>query len=644
MIKTFAAHLVFAFLVVASATIPAQAVDNDKSAETIWRLLDYVAVDYRGAVGKGQILSSSEYAEMTEFVTNVRARLEVMPKVDALPSLLAEADALVAQVAQKAEPDAVAKAAHKLADDLLAAYPVAVAPSAPPDLALGAALYTKHCAECHGETGHADGPGAAGLDPPPIAFADLSRARERSVFGLYQVINQGLDGTAMKSFASLPAQDRWALALYVGRFAFGDPDVQEGERLWNSDAALRAKFPNLAALTQTTPAALAAEIGDQKAMAVSGYLRNHPEAIAPETSAALAIVRARLADTLSAVEHGDYAKAGDLALSAYLDGFEQVEPTLGARDAQLMRRIEAAMIDLRAKVREGASADEIKSRIEEITASLDAAERALAPHQAESGADFAGALTILLREGVEALLIVVAMLAFLQKAGRTEVVAYVHGGWIAALAAGVLTWAAATYLISVSGAQRELTEGIGSLFAAVVLVSVGIWMHGKAQADAWQTYIRETMSRALSRGSAWFLFGLAFVVVYREVFETILFYMAMWNGGSRLAILAGAGLGAATLVVIAWALLRYSRKLPIAQFFLYSSGLIAVLAVVLVGKGIAALQEAGWLAIKPVAGIPRIDFLGVFPTWETLIGQIAAAIILAVAFWLNSRPAKAQTS
>src|SRR3546814_16450264 len=94
---------------------------------------------------------------------------------------------------------------------------------------------------------------------------------------------------------------------------------------------------------------------------------------------------------------------------------------------------------------------------------------------------------------------------------------YVHGGWVAALLAGIATWAAATYVINVSGASRELTEGFGALFAAAVLLSVGIWMHGKAQAGAWQRYIREKLPKALSRRSAWFLFGLTFVVVYREI-------------------------------------------------------------------------------------------------------------------------------
>src|SRR3546814_3784447 len=89
------------------------------------------------------------------------------------------------------------------------------------------------------------------------------------------------------------------------------------------------------------------------------------------------------------------------------------------------------------------------------------------------------------------------MMAFLRKTGRTDVMGYVHGGWVSALAAGGLTWFVATYFIGVSGASRELTEGFGSLFAAIILISIGIWMHGKSNAEAWQRYIKEKISAAL---------------------------------------------------------------------------------------------------------------------------------------------------
>lgn len=194
-------------------------------------------------------------------------------------------------------------------------------------------------------------------------------------------------------------------------------------------------------------------------------------------------------------------------------------------------------------------------------------------------------------------------------------------------------------MITISGASRELTEGFGALFAAAVLLSVGIWMHGKSQADAWQRYIREKLSHALSRRSAWFLFLLTFMVVYREVFETVLFYAALWNTATAPAVLAGAGVAVAALGAIAWAMLRYSRKLPIGKFFALSAALVAVLAVVLAGKGVAALQEAGMINVSAVRGLPRIEVLGIYATLQTLAAQAAVLGVLIAGFVYNRRAA-----
>lgn len=345
----------------------------------------------------------------------------------------------------------------------------------------------------------------------------------------------------------------------------------------------------------------------------------------------------RLGESWDAYQVGDRRRATDLALSAYLDGFEPVEPVLAVKDVALLREIEAAMIELRTLVGGTAPAAAVETHVQKVSALLDEAESALAADDAGSGTSFVAAFTILLREGLEALLIIVAMVAFLRKAERPDVLRYVHAGWLTALAAGALTWAAAKNLISISGAGRELTEGIGALIAAIVLVSVGIWMHGKSQAGAWQTYIKEKMSHALSRQSAWFLFLLAFIVVYREVFETILFFIALWSQGQAPALLAGAASAMAVLAVCAWGLLNYSKRLPIVQFFFLSSILIAVLAVVLAGKGIAALQEAGWFDVSPVAWLPRAEVVGLYPTLEGVAGQALVLGVLLTAFWFNQR-------
>lgn len=610
---------------------------TDQDVRTAWRLLDYIAVDYPGAVTRGAVINPQEYAEMVEFSRGVEARLAVLPASPARAGLVAEARAFRAAVAAKHDPKQIATAARTLAGDLLKAYPVSLAPTKAPDLQRGAVLYADQCAICHGSRGDGKGPSAATLDPPPIAFTDPVRARERSVFALYQVIDQGLDGTAMRSFSELPAQDRWALAFYVSQFAFDRQ--REGAALWRSDPALRRRIPDLTKLAGMTPAALGSQVGEGKAEATLAYLRRHPEAILAAAPGSLTLARDRLKQSLAAYERGDRKDAAKLALSAYLDGFEPVEPVLASRDAQLMARIEREMGRVRAAIDQGKPSAELGSRIAALDAAFSDAEEILAPGTGSVASTFVGAFTILLREGVEALLIVVAMLAFLRKADRPELVRHVHGGWIAALAAGGVTWVIATYLIGVSGAGRELTEGYGSLFAAVVLLSVGIWMHGKSQAGEWQRYIDKTLGRALSAQSAWFLFGLAFLVVYREVFETILFYAALTAQGNGGVVLAGAGAATVLLAALAWLMLRFSARLPVRQFFRYSSALIAVLAVVLAGKGIGALQEAGIVGVWPVESLPRISMLGIYPSWQPLFAQLLAVAAVTWGIWYNERRA-----
>jgi len=605
--------------------------------ETTWRLLDYIAVDYAGAVSHGSVLSPSEYAEQNEFAATVAAKIAALPPKPERQALATEAARLQRAIADKSDAEQVAAIAHGLAAALLATYPVPLAPNKVPDFARGAALFGQNCAACHGDAGDGHGPEAVKLDTPPIAFTDAERARQRSVFALYQVITQGLDGTAMPSFDGLPTDDRWALALYASHFAFVDAAAAEGERLWKQDASLHRLVPDLKTLVGTTPAALASKIGQDKADALMAYLRRHPETVTQQQTGSLSLVRGRLTESLAAYRAGDRQHAGELALSAYLDGFEPVEPALGARNRALLERIEGAMGDYRAAIQSGENADALADRVQVLDDLFDDAEASLSPNAASGLSTFLGAATILLREGLEALLIVVAMIAFLRKAERMEVMPYVHAGWVGALVAGFLTWVVATWVIGISGASRELTEGFGSVIAAVVLLSVGIWMHGKAQADQWQRYIRERMAKALSGGSAWFLFGLAFIVVYREVFETILFYAALWTQGNGGVILAGALSACAALALIAWAMLRYSRRLPIGKFFTYSSWLMAVLTVVLAGKGIAALQEAGIVSIAPLRLVPRISLVGLFPTTQTVAAQLLMIAALAIGFGLNRR-------
>lgn len=626
-------------LIAAQAAYAAPSAALDRDVRQIWQLLDYVGVDYGGAVANHAVVSATEYQEMQEFVTTARTRLAALPAGPDRDAQLAQADELVAAVSTKADAAEVARRAHGLADTLLAAYGIAVAPRGLPDLTRAETLYATQCSSCHGVTGRGDGPAAAALTPPPIAFVDAARARERSVFALYQVISQGVAGTAMPAFTALSDADRWALAFRVGLFAYSPALQTEGEQRWQSTPALRSHFPNLDAVTRTTEAELAAGVGDRDARAVLAYVRAHPEAVEAgggRSAASLVLARQRLVESQAAYAGGNPERATTLALSAYLDGFEPIEPALATRDRVLLDRVEHAMGEYRAGIARGDAVPAIAEQAQVLQSLIDDADAALNAANADATAAFLGSLTILLREGLEALLIVIAMIAFLRKAERVDVLRYVHAGWIGALVAGGLTWGVATYAVGISGAGREVTEGVSSLFAAAVLLGVGIWMHQKSLAGRWQQYVREKLSAALTRRSAWFLFALAFISVYREVFETILFYIALWNENNGVALLAGLLTGVVLLGVIALVLLRYSKRLPIAQFFTWSSLLIAVLAVVLAGKGVAALQEAGWIGVRPIDG-PRMALLGVYPSLQPLLAQLLVLIAAIAGFVLNRR-------
>ncbi len=630
LILMFMRNVVISALLFLGAAQVALADSSNATVSQTWQMLDYLATDYSGAVQGGKIISDSEYAEMQEFAATSRSRLQSLP---ASAELVKQADTLIASINAKAAPDRVSQQAHALADALLAAHAVSTSPDHAPNLQRGASLYQAQCSSCHGLTGHADGPAGLHLNPPPVDFADQTRADQRSALSLYEAITQGVEGTSMTSYEKqLSREDRWALAYYVGSLAY-ENEAQTGAAIWKSDHQARAAISSLKELSGARVGQLSAALGQEPARKVVGYLRLHPEAL-KQALAGIPLARGRMAASLAAYNTGDIREATQLALSAYLDGVEPVEPQLNAHDSALRAQLETGMGAYRTSLSHKISVADVTKQAGDIDVLLARAQTVIDEGASDSTATFLGAFTILVREGLEALLVVVALLAFLRKAERHEADRYVHAGWILALVAGGITWVIATYTISISGASRELTEGLSSLFAAAVLLSVGLWMHQKSIGGRWQAYLKEKMTTALNRKSAWFLFGLAFISVYREVFETILFYAALWSEGQGVWLLSGIACGSVVLAAIAWVLLRTSRRLPIGTFFSASSALIAVLAVVLTGKGVSALQEAGWIGVSP-APAPHFELLGIYPTWQTLLAQLAIIVLIVAGYFFN---------
>lgn len=617
---------------------PARAAEPDPFAP-ILHALDYLGVDYPGAVQDGKVLDQGEYEEQLEFSTGVRTMIAGLPARPERAALEATAAGLVSAIRDKRPGEEVAAIAGDLRRRIIDLYEVRVAPRQMPDLRPAAADYITHCAVCHGTAGRGDGPAAKGLTPPPADLTDAARMGQHSVFGLYNTITLGIKGTAMTGFAALSEAQRWALAFYVSTLATPPADRERGATLWKGGVG-KSELRDLRALVMATPKDVAARSGPDGA-AVLAYLRSEPAAIATGRESPLDFSARVLQESLDAYRRGDAAQAHQLAVTSYLEGFELVEAPLDGVDRGLRTQVEGAMLRYRTLIQSRAPKETVEEEARAILSLLETARQRLDAARLSPATTFTSALVILLREGLEALLVVTALIAMLIKSGRREALRYVHAGWIAALALGGLTWLAASYVVAISGASREVTEGVTALVAAAMLLYVGFWMHRHAHAARWKAYLEARVQSALSGRTLWGLAAISFVAVYREVFETVLFYQTLWiEAGLEGRVAVGGGFVAAVvgLGLLAWLILKLGLRLPIGWFFGLGSTLMAILAVVLAGKGIAALQHAGKLPVGPL-DLPTIPSLGVYPTWQGVITQLVLVLLIFAAFTYSRRRA-----
>jgi high-affinity iron transporter len=257
------------------------------------------------------------------------------------------------------------------------------------------------------------------------------------------------------------------------------------------------------------------------------------------------------------------------------------------------------------------------------------------------------AAVILLREGLEALLVVGALLAFLARTSNGD-----KSRWIwAGSGIGVLASIAIAIVVNVvfaqaaaAGSNREILEGVTGLLAAAMLVYMSYWLHSKASLGAWQQYIRDKSTAALARNSLLSLSLIAFLAVFREGAETVLFYLGIAPSIALSDLVLGLAVGAAGLAALGIAMLRLGLKIPIRPFFLVTSVLIYYLAFKFIGTGLHALQVAGVMGATPASNLPSNTFFGVFPTWETTVVQAALLLgaLTVVGMRRLRRPANAK--
>ncbi|MCR4884386.1 MAG: FTR1 family protein [Clostridiales bacterium] len=252
---------------------------------------------------------------------------------------------------------------------------------------------------------------------------------------------------------------------------------------------------------------------------------------------------------------------------------------------------------------------------------------------------FLGAFGIIVREGLEAILVIAAIIAYLTKSGNGKSLKNVYIGAVAGVAASfaaaaVLAWAKSAFVGA--GMAQEIIEGITALIAVLVLFYVSNWMISKAEAASWSRYIDGKVQSSVQQGSAFALAFTAFLSVFREGAEVVLFYQPMLSEGNPGMVWAGFGAGCVLLVFVYLAITKLSIRLPIRVFFTATSILMAVMCVSFLGSGIKELAEGNVFdLVLRVPGVPENDVIqifGIYPWMETLLPQLILAIILLITF------------
>ncbi|MCX8642186.1 MULTISPECIES: FTR1 family iron permease [unclassified Gilliamella] len=239
---------------------------------------------------------------------------------------------------------------------------------------------------------------------------------------------------------------------------------------------------------------------------------------------------------------------------------------------------------------------------------------------------------IIFREGLEAILVIAAISAYLVRSGNLPMVKVVYMSSLFAIFASVLAAIALHSIFDISGANQEMIEGVAMLLATVVLFFVSNWMFSKAEAKAWKNYVEGKVQTAVSSGSRFALGFAAFLAVFREGAETILFYQAMLAEAKDHMDMVWYGLAVGCIVLaIIFMLIRFgTMKLPIRPFFIGTSTLMYIMAIAFAGGGVKELQEADIIPVTPVDFVHSIDILGIYPTIETLIPQIFMILVVII--------------
>ena len=347
-------------------------------------------------------------------------------------------------------------------------------------------------------------------------------------------------------------------------------------------------------------------------------------------------IRINIQNILNLYKDAKYDEALLVTRSAYLDSYENIEIPLRPIDPDFTLNMEIKFAELRNMIEQRSEYENIVKKIGEIQQGLDESERlvsgigTIAP-----GIAFSASFSIIFREGLESALIVGAIITYLEASRNDRFKKHVYYGIILAAGATALTWIIAEFFIEISGASRELIEAIAGISAVAVLFWVSFWVLNKIETKKWIEFVKSKVWKATTTGSVLVFVLLSFFTVYREGFETVLFYQAMLSYAKHmeLFVILGLIIGLAVIIGVAFIVRKLGKKLPLRVLFGLTMGIGAYMSITFLGNAIREFQEVGYITTTHLFGIiPRLDvnlatMTGIHPTLETIIAQL---ILLSV--------------
>jgi high-affinity iron transporter len=349
-----------------------------------------------------------------------------------------------------------------------------------------------------------------------------------------------------------------------------------------------------------------------------------------------------ITQSLQAYKRGDEQEAYTLARDAYLDHYEFVEIPMRLRDPDAVLDTEFDFQRLRNDIQDGKSVDTIRGDVADVRAGLVRSDRVLADKGVAAPLiAFLFSFTILFREGIEAVLLIAILLGSLAAGSAQNYKRPLGLGVLAAVGATLLTWLLTTLVIDLAPVNRELLEAITALVAVVVLVVVSFWLVARLEQRRRMEFMRARVASAMAAGTTVAFVGLGFTAVYREGFETVLFYqaLALFAQGLGLWVLLGAIAGAIALAGVAYAILKLGKQLPLKPLLITGASILLLLSVAFAGNAVRSLQSADMVRATPVDW-PRLpvfvaELTGIHPTREGLIVQaVLLGIFVLGALWV----------